>query len=311
MTLLFFSEVDRVDWWTAELKKAAPDIPVRAWPDVGDPAAISWALVWKPRHGLLASLPNLKLILSMGAGVDHVFADPTLPPGVPVTRIVDPMLTAGITEYVLLHVLRYHRFLPVLEAQQRERVWKMRFDLHRLPAERRIGILGLGVMGADSAAKLAALGFAVAGWSRTEKTLPGVESFHGPDGLAPFLARSEILVCLLPLTPATRDILCAANFARLPEGAFLINAGRGGHLVDADLLAALETGRIAHATLDVFHTEPLPADHPFWTHPRITVTPHNAAISDPRSIVGQVVDNIRRFEAGQKLVNEVDTRQGY
>ena len=311
MTLLFFSEVDRVDWWTAELNKAAPDIAVRAWPDVGDPADISWALVWKPRHGLLASLPNLKLILSMGAGVDHVFADPTLPAGVPVTRIVDPMLTAGITEYVLLHVLRYHRFLPTLEAQQRERQWKMRFDLHRLPAERRIGILGLGVMGADSAAKLAALGFAVAGWSRTEKSLPGVESFHGPDGLAPFLARTDILVCLLPLTPATEGILCAANFAHLPEGAFLINAGRGGHLVDADLLAALETGRIAHATLDVFHTEPLPDDHPFWAHPRITVTPHNAAISDPRSIVGQVIDNIRRFEAGRPLVNQVDTAQGY
>ncbi|MGE0254938.1 MAG: 2-hydroxyacid dehydrogenase [Alphaproteobacteria bacterium] len=311
MTLLFFSEVDRVDWWTAELNKAAPDIPVRAWPDFGDPAAIRWALVWKPRHGLLASLPNLKLILSMGAGVDHIFADPTLPRGVPVTRIVDPMLTAGIAEYVLLHVLRYHRFLPALEAQQRERVWKMRFDLHRLPSERRVGILGMGVMGADAAAKLAALGFDVAGWSRTKKRLPGVASFHGADGLAPFLARTDILVCLLPLTPATTGILCAANLAHLPDGAFVINAGRGGHVVDVDLLAALDAGKVAHATLDVFHSEPLPQDHPFWTHPRVTVTPHNAAISDPRSIVSQVVDNIRRFEAGRPLVNLVDTAQGY
>lgn len=310
MTLLIIAPGERPEWWQREFTRVAPDLEVRAWPDVGDPADIRYVLAWKPPAGELAKLPNLKVVLSMGAGADHLFIDPDLP-HVPVTRVVDPYLTAGITEYVLLHVLRYHRNQPAFEAQQREHVWDDRVRELRQADERPVGVMGLGVLGQDAVAKLAALGFDAAGWSRTEKDLPGVACFAGPDELAPFLARTEILVCLLPMTAATADILNRETLAQLPRGSYLINAARGGHVVDADLLDALASGQLAHATLDVFREEPLPADHPFWDHPRITITPHNASITDPRSVVRQVAENIRRIDAGEPLLHPVDRDAGY
>ncbi len=310
MTLLIIAPGERPEWWRREFARIAPDLEVHCWPDVGDPAGIRYALAWKPPAGELSKLPNLKLILSMGAGADHLFADPGLPQ-VPVTRVVDPYLTAGISEYVLLHVLRYHRNQPVFEAQQREHVWDDRARELRQADERRVGVMGLGVLGRDAVEKLAALGFDVAGWSRTEKDIPGIACFHGPDGLAPFLERTEILVCLLPMTAATADILNRNTLARLPQGAYLINAARGGHVVEADLTDALASGQLTHATLDVFREEPLPADHPFWDHPRITITPHNASITDPRSVVRQVAENIRRIDAGEPLLHPVDRDAGY
>jgi glyoxylate/hydroxypyruvate reductase A len=310
MTLLIIAPGERSDWWRREFTRAAPDLAVRCWPDVGDAADIRYALAWKPPAGELAKLPNLKLVLSMGAGADHLFVDPDLPQ-VPVTRVVDPYLTAGISEYVLLHVLRYHRNQPAFEAQQRDHVWDDRVRELRQADERPVGVMGLGVLGQDAVAKLAALGFDVAGWSRTAKKLPGVTCFAGPDGLAPFLARTEIVVCLLPMTAATADIFNRETLALLPRGAYLINAARGGHVVEADLLDALASGQLAHATLDVFREEPLPADHPFWDHPQITVTPHNASITDPRSVVRQVAENIRRLDAGEPLLHPVDRDAGY
>lgn len=310
MTLLIIAPGERPDWWQREFARVAPELEVRAWPDSGDPADIHCALAWKPPAGELAKLPNLKAVFSMGAGADHLFIDPDLP-NVPITRVVDPYLTAGITEYVLLHVLRYHRNQPVFEAQQRDHVWDDRARELRQADERAVGVMGLGELGRDAVAKLAALGFDVAGWSRSAKDIPRVACFAGPEGLAPFLARSEILVCLLPLTGETADILDRKTLAQLPQGAYLINAARGGHLVDGDLLDALASGQITHATLDVFREEPLPDDHPFWDHPQITVTPHNAAITDPRSVVAQVAENIRRLDAGEPLLHPVDRNAGY
>ena len=309
VTLLFKSDNDRPEAWVPALRQAMPELDIRVWPEVGNPEDITYALLWQPPDGVLGRCRNLKAILSLGAGVDHLMGDPELPDHLPIVRMVDPSLTDGMSEYVLFHTLRYHRDVPYYEACQRERKWHMLTPV--MPQERRVGILGLGVLGADAARKLAALSFDVAGWSRSPKQVEDVASFHGTDGLAAFLARSEILVCLLPLTPDTAGILNAELFAGLPEGACLINPARGGHLVDDDLLAALDSGRIAGATLDVFHTEPLPTDHPFWDHPKVTITPHVASVTNPKTAAEQVAANIRRAEAGEPLPNLVDRTAGY
>jgi glyoxylate/hydroxypyruvate reductase A len=206
-------------------------------------------------------------------------------------------------------VLTHHRQLGVTDANQARGVWQ---QIVTPPAQRRrVGVMGLGHIGGQCALTLATLGFDVAGWSRSPKSLPGVETFAGPQGLAPFLARTEILVCLLPLTPETKDILNARTFAALPRGAAIVNAGRGGHLVEADLLAALDGGHLSGATLDVFRTEPLPPDHPFWSHPRIRVTPHIASYIDPATGAGVVAENIRRYEVEGRLADMSDAVRGY
>lgn len=310
MSLLIVAPGQDSDWWARELGKASAGMDVRVWPEAGDPADIRYALAWKPPHGALAAYPNLKAVFSLGAGVDHLLSDPDLP-DVTITRVVDPYLTSAMTEYVVLHVLRHHRGQPALDAQQRAHVWDDRASSLRQADEQPVGIMGLGELGRAAADALAALGFDVAGWSRSPKEIPGIRCFHGADGLEDFLDRTRILVCLLPLTPETEGILDARLFDRLPDGASLINAARGGHLVEDDLLAALESGRIAHATLDVFRTEPLPDDHPFWDHPAVTVTPHNASITDPRSVVSQILENVARAEAGRPLLHTVDRAAGY
>ncbi|MEP4380134.1 MAG: glyoxylate/hydroxypyruvate reductase A [Alphaproteobacteria bacterium] len=311
MAVLIIASHDRPDWWARELQQREPDLDVRIWPDVGDPAEITYVLAWKPPAGVLASLPNLAIVFSLGAGVDHLFADPDFPTRVAVVRVVDPYLTAGIREYVLLHTLRYHRNQPALDQQQRDHVWDDRARELRQADEQGVGILGLGELGRACAEMLAGLNFDVAGWSRTPKDIPGVTCFDGRGGLDALLGRSRILICLLPLTPETEGTLCANLFSKLPKGAYLINAARGGHLVEEDLIPALEDGRLAHATLDVFRQEPLPGDHPFWDHSQITVTPHNAAITDPRSVVTQIFDDIGRHGRGEALSNPVDTALGY
>jgi len=308
LALLFKSDVDRADWWAAELRARLPDLEVRVWPEVGEPADIEFALVWKPPKGDLARYPNLKAVFSLGAGVDHLLRDPDLP-AVPMCRVVDPQLTREMSEYVLFHVLRFHRNQHLYDRQQRSHTWLE--HPQPAPGECRVGIMGLGVLGGDAARTLAAHGFEVAGWSRTAKTIDGVETFHGAQGLAAFLGRTEILVCMLPLTPDTAGILDATLFAALPAGASLINCARGGHLVEDDLSPALDAGRLAAATLDVFAHEPLAGDHPFWDDPRICVTPHIASISDPRSVADQVAENIRRARAGADLLNVVDRAAGY
>jgi glyoxylate/hydroxypyruvate reductase A len=309
MVLLFKSHLDSPEDWSAALKEIAPDLEVRVWPETGPLEEIAYALVWEPGAGELARYPNLKLIASLGAGVDHLLSDPELPAGVPITRMVDAQLTAMMSEYSLLYTLRFHRRVDEYEALQRAHDWTVLAQ--PLAGERTIGILGLGELGSDLAAKLLPLGFAVAGWSKSAKSIAGVESFHGPDGLAPFLAASQVLVCLLPRTPETAGILNAETLGQLPSGAYLINLARGDHLVEEDLIPLIDSGHLAGAALDVFRTEPLPKSHPFWDHPRIQVTPHAAGIATPWSGAPQVIENIRRVRAGEALINRVDPAKGY
>jgi glyoxylate/hydroxypyruvate reductase A len=309
MVLLFRSSVDSGARWRAQLARLRPEIDIRVWPEIGDPADINYALVWRPEPGLLASLPNLKLILSLGAGVDHIFADPQLPHHVPIVRLVDPYMTDAMSEYVVLQVLRLHRRDVDYRAQQESRIW---CELEQKnAAERRVGILGFGDLGQNAAQKLEGLGFDVGFWSRSEKAVAGFSGYAGGEGLTALLARSEILVCLLPLTAETEGILNSATFAMLPKGAGLINAARGRHLVEEDLIAALAAGQLSAAVLDVFRDEPLPARHPFWRHPRIIVTPHVAALTHPPTAAPIILENIRRFEAGRPLLHRVDARRGY
>ena len=309
MALLFRTSSDRTEWWLEEFKARIPELEIRVWPDLGNTDDIEFALVWDLPHGQLRRLHNLRLIISLGAGVDHLFADPNLPRNMPIARVGDWNLTQRMTEYVLLHVLRYHRQLPTYESQQREARWTEL--LQPAAADRRVGIMGFGVLGGDVGQKLLSLGFDVAAWSRRPKSIDNVESFHGPDGLSPFLDATEILVCLLPITPQTAGIIDARTLAALPQGACIINVARGEHVVEEDLLAALDSGHIAGATLDVFHEEPLPPEHPFWHHPRVTVTPHAASFSDPRSVLTQVIENLRRVWAGEPPLYRVDIDQGY
>ena len=310
MALLFVTDFDDPQDWVPALKAELPDLDVRVWPEIGDPAEIVYTLAWNPKPGLLASLPNLKAIFSLGAGVDGILADDSLPQTVPLVRMVDDSLTEGMVEYVVLQVLDWHRQADIYRGQQRKALWRPRRQ--KLARERTVGVMGLGELGRATAAALAMLKFDVAGWSRSARTLDGVTCFHGADqGFGHFLARSEILICLLPLTRETAGILCGKTFARLPMGAYLINAARGGHLVETDLLAALGGGRIAGAALDVFADEPLPRGHPFWRDPRITITPHIASVTHARTAARSVAANIRRVEAGEALESLVDPKRGY
>jgi glyoxylate/hydroxypyruvate reductase len=308
MALLFLSADDPAELWRDELRARLPGLEVRIWPEVGDPAQIEVVLVWRPPPGELARYPNLKAILSLGAGIEGLVADPTLPE-VPIARMVDPSLARTMAEYVLLAVLRHHRGFDRFERAQRARRWE--FSLPPQPAERRIGIMGLGEMGTAAARLLLAHGFPVAGWSRTPKAQDGVISYAGHGELHAFLHRADILVCLLPLTAETRGILDAETFAGLPHGAALINVARGAHLVEPDLLAALDSDHLAGATLDVFADEPLPPDNPLWQHPKVLITPHVASYSVPAIAAESVVANIRRALAGQPLQHQVDRERGY
>jgi glyoxylate/hydroxypyruvate reductase A len=296
--------------WRDALLALDPALDIRMFPDAGDPSAIEAAVVWTA-HDMaeLRRYPNLRLIVSMGAGVDHLLRPPGPPPGIPVARLVDRMLTTQMGEWVALNVLRFHRQDLDYRAQQRDRVW------HELPAPetaaRRIGILGLGELGRHAAGLLRGFGFPVMGWTRRPRRVEGIETFHGAEGLHAMAARADILVCLLPLTPETRGIVDARLLGRLPRGAFVINGARGGHVADADLLAALDSGRVAAAALDVFEPEPLPPDHPYWSHPRVVMTPHAASITIPASAAPQVVENLRRAREGRELINLVDFAAGY
>jgi glyoxylate/hydroxypyruvate reductase A len=300
--------------WIPLLKQRAAGRDLRLWPDaIGDKSEIGYAFVWRPPRGLLASLPNLKVILNIGAGVDALLGDPALA-DVPIARAAHPDLTRRVVAYVVQHVLAFHNRARVYEAQQRQRVWKE----HKHPSaeEVTVGIMGMGVIGGEAAQILARLGFRVAGWSRTPKAGPGVESFHGTAQLDAFLARTEILVCLLPLTAETEGLLNTKLFRKLKRdgaagGAFLVNAARGRVQVDADIVAALDEGLLAAAALDVFPTEPLPPESPLWLHPKVTLTPHVAGDISPTVFVDQLFAQVDRVRRGEPLQNEVDRKRGY
>jgi glyoxylate/hydroxypyruvate reductase A len=254
-------------------------------------------------------MPDLRAVFCFGAGVERLLGSGDIPAQIPIVRMVEPGLTQGMSEYVLWQTLRHHRRIWELEEAQAESRWAP----HWYPAawERPVGILGLGELGIAAGAKLAEFGFPIRGWSRRRKEHPGIESFAGPDELPAFLKDLEILICLLPLTEATRGILNRDLFAQLKPGASLINAGRGPHLVEADLQAALDSGQLLAASLDVFTKEPLPADHPFWRHNRIFMTPHNASDTDPIGGLREIARQMARDQAGQPLQHVAERSRGY
>ncbi|MAU94712.1 MAG: glyoxylate/hydroxypyruvate reductase A [Fulvimarina sp.] len=310
--LLSVTGFDPSRWWQA-LHEAAPErrIVVDASEAGGEP--IDYAVVWKQPPGLLATLPELKAIFSLGAGVDHILADRQLP-AVPIVRIVADDLKERMSEYVVWRVLDHFRRGRAYRQQQAQKIWHERMQ----PAAREItvGIMGLGVLGIDAAAKLQVLGFRVSGWSRGEKRVDGVETFAGSAGLGPFLAASDILVVLLPLTADTRGIIGEDLLARLKRdtplgGPVLVNAGRGGLQDETAILAALDEDRLMEASLDVFNVEPLPAESRLWSHPKVFVTPHAAALSDPDALAPIIMRQIAAHERGELLDNVVDRQAGY
>lgn len=297
-----------VEYWGECVQALAPELEIRLWPDVGNAEDITYLMTGFLDLSELPALPNLHLVMPMFAGFDHLLAHPDMP-DVPIVRTGPPDGDSAMTEYTVLHVLRHHRQMPDYLVQQRRSEWKVRPQ--KLPREQRIGFMGFGVLAQPPARVLCGLGFDVGAWTRSQREDPDVEMFHGADGLGAFLARTDILVCLLPLTTETEGILDAELFARMPAGAAVINLGRGAHLVDADLIAALDSGHLAGATLDATKPEPLPADSPLWQHPGVTIMPHTARRVRATDIAPQVVEIIRRDAAGEPQLWAVDRSAGY
>jgi glyoxylate/hydroxypyruvate reductase A len=313
MKILFQSASDDVDAWLAELARALPDAELRAWRD-GDTAPADYALVWRPPHAFFAPRDGLRAIFNLGAGVDALLAlerahPGTLPPRVPLVRLEDSGMAQQMVDYATHAVLRYLRRFDEYDLLQRERRWQTLAPHPR--ATFTVGVLGLGVLGARVAAALAALGLPVRGYSRSAKRIDGVATYAGDAELDAFLDGTQVLVNLLPSTPDTDGILNARTFARLAPGAYVINVARGAHLVEADLLDALASGRVAAATLDVFAHEPLPAEHPFWRHPRISLTPHVSAETPRTDAIEQIAGKIRALERGAPIGGIVDLARGY
>lgn len=285
-----------------------PGIPFRIWPEEGDPAEVEYLVAWQPPEEFLLRYPRLRVVFSVGAGVDQ-FDLASFPESVSLVRMRDPGITQGMVEYVTLAVLALHRDLPLYLAAQRAADWQA---LPWIPAQRRrVGIMGLGNLGGAVAEQLVALGFRVSGWSRSRRQIGALQCFAGDSELGVFLAGADILVCLLPLTDATRGILSRETFNRLPRGARLVNVGRGAHLNESDLLAALDDGQLSAAMLDVLDREPPPSDHRFWQHPRILLTPHVAATTQMESGYDVLLENIRRHRAGQPMDGAIDFDSGY
>lgn len=307
MAILFIPGKFNAQTWVAELKKVNPILDIRVWPQVGDVKDIDFALVWHYPQGDLLKYPNLKCVSSLGAGVDHIMSDPNLPKNIIITRIVDPLLIRDMSQYVIWAVLHFSRQFYQYLLQQKERTWQPRYPQNDVM----VGIMGLGQLGCDLATKLKLLGFKISGWTRSPKTLADVNCFYGTDQFNAFLNQTHILINLLPLTPSTKHILNRTTFYQLPSGAFIINVGRGGHLVDNDLILALDNKQLRGACLDVFHQEPLTPDHPFWSHPNIIVTPHIASVTNPASVAKQVIENYQRLQLGQPLLNQVNLKLGY
>ena len=308
MSFVYKSDPVRGREWAEVFAREAPHLPFHIWPDIGDPAQVRFLAAWEPPADIHAVFPKLEVLFSSGAGVDQ-FDFSALPAELPVVRMVEPGIIGGMVEYVSWAVLALHRDLLQYRRQQQHAEWKV---LPVRPAAQcRVGVLGLGSLGQAALKQLQSFGFDCAGWSRSRHVIDGVHCFAGADELPVFLARTQVLVCLLPLTPETRGLLNAALFAQLPHGAGLVHVGRGPQLVQADLLAALAQGRIADAVLDVTDPEPLPREHPFWQHPNIWLTPHIASMTQPQTAARAVLDNLRRFEAGEAMVGRVDRTRGY
>ncbi len=289
-------------------KEQVPDLPIRFWPDVGDVKDIEYLAFMHPDFDQLPAFPNLKAMFSRSAGVEAFFRHPKLPK-VPLGKVEPPGGDPMMTEYVVMHVLRFHRDMPGYQAAQARKEWR-RVPIVR-PEQRRVGFLGFGMMAKAPALVLQSLGFQVSAWVRSPRQDAEVPIFHGRDQLAAFLGQTDIAVCLLPLTAETEGIFCARTFAMMPRGAMLVNVGRGKHVVDRDLIAALDSGQLSYAALDALWPEPLPAESPLWLHPKVTVMPHVARRPTVAQLVTEVAANIRSLEAGGRLLQEVDVTLGY
>lgn len=307
MTLLYKSDPERGRIWARLFAERMPELGLRFWPDIGDPAQVRFLAIWEPPPDLTV-FPNLEIVLGVGAGIDHLDLH-ALPPDVRVVRMIEPGIREGMLEYVTASVLALHRELPRYLRQQRQGQWLPRPAIPA--ARRRIGVLGIGELGGAALQHLHGYGFACAGWSRSPHRFEDIPTYVGREGLEVMLARSDILVCLLPLTAATRGLLDRELFARLPRGAALLQVGRGAQLVAADLLAALDSGQLSEAIVDVTEPEPLPSDHPLWRHPRVWLTPHIASHTRADGSALAVLENLRRHRAGEPLLGEVQRARGY
>jgi glyoxylate/hydroxypyruvate reductase len=302
LNLFFASTVEPAERWLPLLERALPQDRVFLEPRED----IDVALVGAPPPGTFGGLPKLKLVQSLWMGVEKLLADPELPRNVPLARMVDPGMVAAMSETVLAHVLDWHRHFWTYRLWQREKKWKQRRQF--MAQDRTVGILGLGELGTDAARKLAALGFKVCGWSRRPKAIEGV---HCSTDLGQVLSMSDAVVCLLPLTPETKGVLNAGAFAKIRKNGCVINLARGAHLVVPDLIAAIDSGHLSRAYLDVFDEEPLPADSPLWTHSGVALTPHIAALTEPRTAIGTIVENVERLRRGEAPKHLVDRAAGY
>ncbi len=310
MAMLYMSGWANGEHWQTLMRQHLPDVDFRLYPEIGDPADIEMALIWHVALDQLKTFPNLKLISSLGAGVDHLVGERHhLPDGVPLTRLVDPSMTSQMTAWCVMAVLNHHRRWDDYRALHRERRYE-EIDVAP-PAGVTVGVLGLGELGGSVARALLPMGYQVAGWSRSPKEIEGVRCLHGTAQLPAFLADCDIVVCLLPLTDETRGILNAETFAQMKPGAFIVNGARGAHIVEPDLIAAIDSGQITGATLDVQIQEPMASDHPFWFHPRILTFPHVAALTIAETCAPQIAENYLRMQDGRPLLNLVDMDRGY
>lgn len=309
MAIVIIRQDNKIVLWKNALLKAGSSLKVYSYLEDHPADEITMAFIWKHPVGSLAKYPNLKCIASAGAGVDYIFEDPTRPKNIPITRIVDPFLAADMSEHVLSVILAHLKNLNAYKLQQVKNVWQP-IEYARIK-DVTVGILGLGELGALTATDLTKVGFKVQGWSRSKKDINKISSFAGTEELPKFLASTNVLVCLLPLTPETEGFLNKDVLSQLPKNTYVINVARGGHLVDKDLLMLLDNGHLSGACLDVYNTEPLLQDHPFWNHKKIHMTPHYASVSDTNSVIPQIIENYKRLQNSEVLQNRVDTNKGY
>ncbi|SDB25183.1 glyoxylate/hydroxypyruvate reductase A [Pseudomonas sp. NFACC13-1] len=308
MALLYKADPVRGEQWKRLFAEHAPDIEWRAWPDIGDPKDIRYLAAWQAPDDLETRLPNLEVLFALSAGVDQLDLD-RLPTSLPVVRLLDPGITRGMCEYASFAVLSLHRDMLRYRQQQVARCWQA--HLLQPAAQRRVGVMGLGMQAQQILATLQTFGFALSGWARSEHRIAGVDCFAGDEQLPAFLGQCDIVLCVLPLTEQTRGILNRQLFQHLPKGAALVNMGRGGHLIEEDLLEALASGQLSAAVLDVLQQEPAAPDHPFWQHPQILLTPHIAAMTQPESAFGVLLDNIRRHQRGESMLGQIDPQRRY
>ncbi|MFD1185721.1 2-hydroxyacid dehydrogenase [Pontibacter rugosus] len=309
MPITIFTQGKDLTPWLKVFKEKRPDLEVRTYSDNTPTQDVEFAMAWNHPLGVFKNFPNLKCIASMGAGVDHVLRDPELPAGVAITKIIDTNLTKDMAEFILVLAMDYLRGISAYKVQQLQQNWQP-IPYKRIE-EVRVGVMGVGVLGMYVAQQLHKVGFRVSGWARTAKRSESINIYAGAEDLNAFLSVSDILVCLLPLTPDTANMLNKATLSKLPKDAFVINVARGEHVVEKDLLQLLDSGHLSGASLDVFRQEPLPENNSLWTHPKINITPHMASKTDPTSAVDQILENYDRLMHNKPLINTVSLQKGY